>query len=144
MRPNLAVAGLEETVLPDATLVHRIAAVSDKAAWAELHARHGMSLYALAYSFLFDPDVADAVVAAVFREVWRSAASFDGRERSVSRWLVGLTHHGVAERLRNQMSGEQSGEVRRQAPRPKGRRRPWWLRLVSVAAGFVFPTALLS
>src|SRR3989454_12593946 len=63
-------------VQPDALLVERIAALADKSALAELDARHGMTLYAIAYSLLFDPGAADAAVAAAFREVWRWAASF--------------------------------------------------------------------
>src|SRR5256712_8554593 len=63
-------------VQPDALLVERIAALADKSALAELDARHGMTLYAIAYSLLFDPGAADAAVAAAFREVWRWGASF--------------------------------------------------------------------
>jgi DNA-directed RNA polymerase specialized sigma24 family protein len=85
-----------KTVPPDALLVERIAALSDKTALAELDARHGMRLYAVAYARLFDPGAADAAVAAVFREVWRWAASFSGLERSVGGWLVELTRRAAA------------------------------------------------
>src|SRR2546422_5127125 len=64
-----------ETVAPDALLVHRVAALSDKTALAELDARYGLTLYALAYSFLFDGEAADVAVAAVLREVWRDRKS---------------------------------------------------------------------
>lgn len=96
-----------QTVLPDAQLVYRIAALSDKRALAELHARHAMTLYALAYSLVFDGEAADAAVTAAFREVWRGAASFDPREHAVARWLGALarqaSHDGVrapSERVR--------------------------------------------
>jgi len=69
-------AAVAPSIQPDALLVERIAALADKAALAELDARHGMTLYAIAYSLLFDPGAADAAVAAAFREVWRWAASF--------------------------------------------------------------------
>ena len=74
-RNGTAAAG--ESVPPDALLVERIAALGDKTALAELDARHGMTLYALAYSLLFDPAEADAAVAVAFREAWRWASSFD-------------------------------------------------------------------
>src|SRR2546426_3778954 len=83
-RNSTAAAG--ESVPPDALLVERIAALGDKTALAELDARHGMTLYALAYSLLFDPAEADAAVAIAFREAWRGAASLDPRRQSVPQW----------------------------------------------------------
>src|SRR6266508_1745001 len=85
MRSDRTSAALQ-TIPPDAQLVYRVAALSDKRALAELHARHGMTLYALAYSIVFDGYAADAAVAAVFREVWRDAAAFDSRARSAGQW----------------------------------------------------------
>src|SRR5438477_11853244 len=78
-------------VSPDALLVQRMAALSDRAALAELDARHGMTLYALAYGLLFDGEAADVAVAAALREAWRSAAAFDAGTGSVVRWLAALT-----------------------------------------------------
>src|SRR2546426_3627622 len=75
MRARHSVAAAPESVPPDALLVERIAALGDKTALAELDARHGMTLYALAYSLLFDPAEADAAVAVAFREAWRGASS---------------------------------------------------------------------
>ena len=83
-------------VQPDALLVERIAALADKSALAELDARHGMTLYAIAYSLLFDPGAADAAVAAAFREVWRWAASFSACTGSVRQWLGDLTRNAAA------------------------------------------------
>ena len=87
MRPHSS-AATSQTVLPDALLVHRVAALSDK--------------NALAYSFLFDGEAADVAVAAVLREVWRSAASFDAARGSVGRWLAALTRRVACDRLRGQ------------------------------------------
>jgi len=84
------------SVLPDALLVHRMAALSDRSALAELDARHGMTLYALAYGLLFDGEAADVAVAAALREAWRSAAAFDAGTGSVVRWLAALTRGAAA------------------------------------------------
>ena len=84
-------AAVAPSIQPDALLVERIAALADKAALAELDARHGMTLYAIAYSLLFDPGAADAAVAAAFREVWRWAASFSAHKGTVRQWLGDLT-----------------------------------------------------
>ncbi|HEV8304549.1 MAG TPA: sigma factor [Gemmatimonadales bacterium] len=97
-------------MLPDALLVERVAALGDKAALAELYGRHGMSLYAIAYTVAFDPEAADAAVAAAFREAWVSAGSFNARECNVRQWLADLTRRAVRETLR--------GPVR---PRPVSR-----------------------
>ena len=82
-------------VLPDALLVQRMAAVSDRTALAELDARHGMTLYALAYGLLFDGEAADVAVAMALREAWRSAAAFDVRAGSVAQWLAALTRRAA-------------------------------------------------
>src|SRR2546428_1546347 len=87
MRARNSTAAAGESVPPDALLVERIAALGDKTALAELDARHGMTLYALAYSLLFDPAEADAAVAVAFREAWRWASSLDPRRKSGPPWL---------------------------------------------------------
>jgi len=89
-------AAVAPSIQPDALLVERIAALADKAALAELDARHGMTLYAIAYSLLFDPGAADAAVAAAFREVWRWAASFSAHKGTVRQWLGDLTRRAAA------------------------------------------------
>jgi hypothetical protein len=98
MRPDRAPAA-PTPVPPDALLVYRIAALGDKHALADLHARHGMTLYAVAYSLAFDGEAADSAVAATFHEVWCSAASFNARAGSVVRWLADLTRRAVHARL---------------------------------------------
>ncbi len=87
-------------VLRDAQLVERIAALGDRAALAELDARYGMTLYAIAYAVLLNPDAADVTVAATLREAWRRAASFNAREQTVGRWLAGLTRKAAHDQLR--------------------------------------------
>lgn len=89
-----------QTVEPDALLVERIAALSDRRALAELHARHGMTVYAIAYRVVFDPEAAEAAVAAAFREVWLKAASFDPGQTSAGRWLADLARRAACHRLR--------------------------------------------
>src|SRR5437773_2535982 len=54
MMPSHAAPFTPDAVLSDALLVQRIAALSDKTTLAELDGRHGMTLYAIAYSLLLD------------------------------------------------------------------------------------------
>src|SRR5205823_9715669 len=79
-------------VSPDALLVQRMAALSDRTALLELDARHGMTLYALAYGLLFDGEAADVAVAAALREAWRSAAAFDERSEEHTSELQSLAY----------------------------------------------------
>src|SRR5438128_2984812 len=99
MRVPRTTAAVAPSIQPDALLVERIAALSDRAALAELDARHGLTLYAIAYGLLFDGEAADAAVAAVFREAWRSAASYDPRDGSVARWLANLARGAVRDQV---------------------------------------------
>ena len=87
-------------VLSDAVLVERIAALGDRAALAELDARYGMTLYAIAYTVLLNPDAADVTVAATLREAWRRAASFNAREQTAGRWLAELARKAARDLLR--------------------------------------------
>ena len=131
----------------DAVLLHRVAALSDKDALAELDARHGMTLYAIAYALLLDPGAADAVVAAALREVWRGAAAFDPRTGSAGRWLADLTRRAARDRLRQATRTHATPAVRSRAAtpaRPRSRRHARALaRWVAIASALVIPTLLL-
>src|SRR5256886_14619508 len=70
-------------VSPDALLVQRMAALSDRTALLELDARHGMTLYALAYGLLFDGEAADVAGAGGVRGAGRRGAAFGERARRV-------------------------------------------------------------
>jgi DNA-directed RNA polymerase specialized sigma24 family protein len=100
-------------VLSDALLVERIAALGDRAALAELDARHGMTLYAIAYTLLLNPDAADVAVAATLREAWRRAASFNALEQTVGRWLAGLARTAARDQLRRSAVAEELASRRR-------------------------------
>lgn len=132
----------------DASLLDRIAAVSDKAALAELDARHGMTLYAIAYTVLLDPGAADAAVAAALRDAWRKAAAFDARTISAGRWLADLTRRAARERIRRaspQRGGAPTRPARVTTPaRPPSRRLGRALaRWVTIASALVIPAILM-
>jgi len=106
--------------------VERIAAVGDRTALAELDARHGMTLYAIAYTALLNSDAADTVVAAVLREVWRGAASFSALQGSVRRWLGDLARRAARDH-RGQSTTQHHRAVARRpvaAPPPRAGRTP--------------------
>jgi DNA-directed RNA polymerase specialized sigma24 family protein len=139
-------------VLADAVLVERIAALSDRSALAELDSRHGMTLYAIAYTLLLNPDAADVTVAATLREVWRRAASFSAREQTVGRWLAGLARRAVQDQLRRSVmspDGPRTRPASAAPPRtptlvPYGHPARAALRWAWAAAALVLPLILLS
>jgi DNA-directed RNA polymerase specialized sigma24 family protein len=142
-------------LLPDALLIERVAALGDKTALGELDRRHGMTLYAIAYTLLLDSEASDTAVAEALRELWRQAASFDPRAGTAAAWMAELTRRAVRERMRA------SRQERRRAPRRLSvqpatpaapaapRRRPAGRvfrtavkRAVRLAAAFALPTLL--
>jgi len=158
MMPSHAAPFTPDAVLSDALLVQRIAALSDKTALAELDGRHGMTLYAIAYSLLLDREAADEVVATAFREVWRSAASFDARGCTVRRWLADLTRRAAHEHLQAHPSAAlalrpvgrgrgRAAERRASSPRASARPRRWagaLFRFARVAGMLAIPAMLLA
>ena len=141
----------ETRLLADAVLIERIAALGDKNALRELDARHGMTLFAIAYTVLLDPDAADAAVAAALRQVWRDAASFDARLGTAGTWLAELTRRAAREHL-NALRRERlrPAVARSVAARPRPSRpprRPYRRRVarrvrVALARAFRFAAAL--
>ena len=143
-------------LLPDALLIERVAALGDKTALSELDRRHGMTLYAIAYTLLLDSEASDTAVAEALRELWRQAASFDPRAGTAAAWMAELTRRAVHERMRR------SRHERRRAPRrppiepampampaPPRRRRAGRVlrtvvkRAVRLAAAFALPSLLV-
>src|SRR5437762_14191414 len=131
-------------VLSDAVLVERIAALGDRVALSELDARHGMTLYAIAYTLLLNPDAADVTVAATLRAAWRRAASFNAREQTVGRWLAGLTREAARDQLRRAVMPTSVPFARVPAREPPGHRAWTSRRLAWVAAALVLPLILLT
>jgi RNA polymerase sigma-70 factor (ECF subfamily) len=79
-------------------LLERIAAEDQKA----LEAFYGCfehSVYSFALSRLNDPHAAADVLNEVMLEVWRRAASFEGRSK-VSTWVLGIAHHKIIDHFR--------------------------------------------
>lgn len=79
-------------ILPDSDLVVAMAR-GEHSAMTELRRRYALTLYAKAYSIVFDPATSESVVGGVFDEVWRNAAAFQTRgPGSVHGWLLALVY----------------------------------------------------
>src|SRR5262245_65420752 len=96
-RPQAAAATVPATAAKvgeastDINLVNRIAA-GDKLAMQVLFARHRTGTYRWLLRFVHDETLAEDLLSEVFLDVWRQAASFEGRA-SVSTWLLAIARH---------------------------------------------------
>src|SRR5262245_50440398 len=75
----------------DEALIRRIA-VGDQLAMRTLYARHRIPLYRWLLRIVGNETVAEDLVSDVFLDVWRQAASFEGRA-SVSTWLFAIARY---------------------------------------------------
>jgi RNA polymerase sigma-70 factor, ECF subfamily len=76
---------------PDEALIKRIAR-GDQLAMRTLYARHRIPLYRWLLRIVGNETVAEDLVSDVFLDVWRQAASFEGRA-SVSTWLLAIARY---------------------------------------------------
>jgi len=74
----------------DRALVERMAG-GDERALGELYDRHGEMAYSLALAVARERADAEEIVADVFGQAWRNAASYDPGRGSVAGWLATIT-----------------------------------------------------
>jgi RNA polymerase sigma-70 factor (ECF subfamily) len=82
----------------DKTLIRRIAS-GDQLAMRLLFARHRMPLYRWLVRIVRDETLSEDLLSDVFLDVWRQAASFEGRS-SVSTWLLSIARYKALSALR--------------------------------------------
>jgi RNA polymerase sigma-70 factor, ECF subfamily len=82
----------------DFDLMRRVAA-RDEEAMRVLFARYNVIAYRFALRLTGDKTLAEDLVSAVFMDVWRNAACFQGRSQ-VSTWILGMTRFKVLSALR--------------------------------------------
>jgi RNA polymerase sigma-70 factor, ECF subfamily len=75
----------------DEALIKRIAA-GDRLAMQTLFARHRVAIYRWLLRHVNQEALAEDLLSEVFLDVWRQAASFEGRA-SVSTWLLAIARH---------------------------------------------------
>jgi RNA polymerase sigma-70 factor, ECF subfamily len=85
----------------DASLVARVAQ-GDRRALELLFARHQQRVYRFALRLVANGATAEEIVSDVFIELWRRAASFQGRAQ-VSTWLLAITRNKALSALRGRI-----------------------------------------
>jgi len=103
-----AQAMTQKTSLDD-MLIERIAG-GDRLAMRTLFARHRVPLYRWLVRLVRDEALAEDLLSEVFLDVWRKAASFEGRS-SVSTWLLGIARHKAASARRRRTDVELDEQI---------------------------------
>ena len=97
------------SVTSDETLIERIAG-GDQLAMRTLFARHRVALYRWLLRLVRDETVAEDLLSDVFLDVWRQAASFEGRA-SVSTWLLAIARHKALSARRRRIDATLDPEI---------------------------------
>jgi RNA polymerase sigma-70 factor, ECF subfamily len=93
----------------DDTLIGRIAG-GDQLAMRTLFARHRVPLYRWLLRLVRDEALAEDLLSDVFLDVWRQAASFEGRA-SVSTWLLAIARHKALSARRRRIDAKLDAEI---------------------------------
>src|SRR5438128_3194007 len=93
----------------DETLIRRIAG-GDQLAMRTLFARHRVAIYRWLLRIVHDEGLAEDLLSEVFLDVWRHAASFEGRS-SVSTWLLAIARHKALSARRRRVDAELDDEI---------------------------------
>jgi RNA polymerase sigma-70 factor (ECF subfamily) len=99
--PEGAAAGESSS---DEALIRRIAA-GDQSAMRALFARYRVALYRWLLRLVDDDALAEDLLSEVFLDVWRHAATFEGRS-SVSTWLLAIARYKALSARRRRTDGE--------------------------------------
>src|SRR5580692_11361429 len=93
----------------DEMLIGRIAG-GDQLAMRTLFARHRVPIYRWLLRIVHDETLADDLLSDVFLDVWRQAATFEGRS-SVSTWLLAIARHKALSALRRRRDDQLDDEL---------------------------------
>ena len=91
------------------TLIRRIAG-GDQLAMRTLFARHRVAIYRWLLRIVHDETLAEDLLSEVFLDVWRQAASFEGRA-SVSTWLLAIARYKALSARRRRTDAELDDEL---------------------------------
>lgn len=94
----------------DLALLER-AVGGDERALGAIYDRHGATVYALAKAIVKSNADAEDVVAAVFAQLWRSAAQYDPARGALGAWLCTITRTRALDLLRSRKRREHAMEA---------------------------------
>ena len=103
-----------QEISSDEVLIRRIAG-GDQLAKQTLFARHRVALYRWLLRLVRDEALAEDLLSDVFLDVWRRAASFEGRS-SVSTWLLAIARNKAVSTRRRRTDAELDEESTSNVP----------------------------
>jgi RNA polymerase sigma-70 factor, ECF subfamily len=103
-----------QEISSDEVLIRRIAG-GDQLAMQTLFARHRVALYRWLLRLVRDEALAEDLLSDVFLDVWRRAASFEGRS-SVSTWLLAIARNKAVSTRRRRTDAELDEESTSNVP----------------------------
>jgi RNA polymerase sigma-70 factor, ECF subfamily len=98
----------------DEALIRQVAQ-RDQSAMRVLFARHRVAVYRWLLRLVHDEGVAEDLLSEVFLDVWRQAASFEGRS-SVSTWLLAIARNKALSARRRRTHAEMDEESASSVP----------------------------
>ena len=110
--PNTATWDVDFFAQPSDRALLASIAQGDKTAIRLLFERHKVRVYRYALRMVSHEQAAEDIVSEVFFEVWRRAASFEGRSQ-VSTWLLGIARNLALETLRRRSTESLDDRVAR-------------------------------
>jgi RNA polymerase sigma-70 factor, ECF subfamily len=108
-RAGSAAASPPYAAASEKTLIGRIAD-GDQLAMRTLFARHRVALYRWLLRIVRDETLAEDLLSDVFLDVWRQAASFQGRA-SVSTWLLAIARYKALSARRRRIDAELDARI---------------------------------
>ena len=100
----------------DETLMSRVAA-GDREAMRALYLRHHVRVFRFVMRLVRNQAMAEDIISEVFLDVWRQAASFEGRS-AVSTWLLAIGRFKALSALRRKSEEELSDDAAAAIPDP--------------------------
>lgn len=84
----------------DQALMDRVVA-GDEPAFQELYRRLSPGLFSMVYQILQDPKEAEDVLQEAFVQMWKKAATYDGKRSALFTWAVMISRNKAIDRLRS-------------------------------------------
>jgi RNA polymerase sigma-70 factor, ECF subfamily len=113
--------GLPTQPIADEVLIGRIAQ-ADRRAMEALFARYRLPVYRFLLRMVRNPSMAEDLNSDVFLDVWRQAATFEGRS-AVSTWIFGIARYkaltALQRRPTEELDDERAGAIEDEADNPE-------------------------
>lgn len=95
----------------DFALLARVADDRDPRALEQLYDKHSRVVYSVLLRMTRDQPSSEELCQEVFLRLWKNAGSFDGRQGSLTPWLLTIARNAALDRIRSKGEKQRSAEV---------------------------------